>query len=144
MLHKADTSHLFSGRLFYSKKERTKEKVKNREKYVSYLSYQSIHQSIFINIQDIPQEDIMTPFSRYEQETIISFNAGEQTATVYTRDKAVMRKLDGLVKTFPAVYKLTGQTEHDKTYSICPNRTSVTVSRGILARSRENRQGNRW
>ena len=27
---------------------------------------------------------------RYEQETIVSYNAGEQTATIYTRDKAVM------------------------------------------------------
>ena len=29
--------------------------------------------------------------------TTINFNAGEQTATVYTRDKGVMRKLDALV-----------------------------------------------
>lgn len=28
---------------------------------------------------------------RYEQETIVNYNAGEQTVTVYTRDKAVMR-----------------------------------------------------
>ncbi|MEY8522131.1 hypothetical protein AALA90_03800 [Lachnospiraceae bacterium 38-10] len=27
--------------------------------------------------------------SRYEQETIVNYNAGEQTATVYTRDKTV-------------------------------------------------------
>ncbi len=32
--------------------------------------------------------------SRYEQESILNYNAGEQTATLYTRDKAVMRKLD--------------------------------------------------
>ena len=38
--------------------------------------------------------------SRYEQETIVSYNAGEQTATIYTRDKAVMRKLDTLVADF--------------------------------------------
>ena len=30
--------------------------------------------------------------SRYEQETIANYNAGEQTAILYTRDKAVMRK----------------------------------------------------
>ena len=36
-------------------------------------------------------------FSRYEQETIINFNAGEETATLYTRDKAIMRKVDALV-----------------------------------------------
>ena len=35
--------------------------------------------------------------TRLEQETIINFNAGEQTATLYTRDPAVMRKVDALV-----------------------------------------------
>ena len=39
--------------------------------------------------------------SRYEQETIVNYNAGEQTATLYTRDKAVMRKLDTLVADYP-------------------------------------------
>ena len=47
--------------------------------------------------------------SRYEQESILNYNAGEQTATLYTRDKAVMRKLDTLVADFPDIYKLTGQ-----------------------------------
>ena len=50
--------------------------------------------------------------SRYEQETIVSYNAGEQTATIYTRDKAVMRKLDTLVADFPATYKLMKQDEY--------------------------------
>ena len=53
--------------------------------------------------------------SRYEQETIVSYNAGEQTATIYTRDKAVMRKLDTLVADFPATYKLMKQDEVSKT-----------------------------
>ena len=47
--------------------------------------------------------------SRYEQETIVNYNAGEKTATLYTRDKAVMRKLDTLVADFPDTYKLTKQ-----------------------------------
>ena len=79
----------------------------------------------------------MTPFSRYEQETIISFNAGEQIATVYTRDKAVMRKLDGFVKAFPAVYKLTGQTEYDKTYSMPKSHISYRKPRNISEEQRE-------
>lgn len=58
----------------------------------------------------------MTPLSRYEQETIINYNAGEQMATVYTRDKAVMRKLDRLVAEFPDIYKMTGDSGIDKTY----------------------------
>ena len=55
--------------------------------------------------------------SRYEQESILNYNAGEQTATLYTRDKAVMRKLDTLVADYPDTYKLTGQDEVSKTYS---------------------------
>ena len=47
--------------------------------------------------------------SRYEQETIVNYNAGEQTATLYTRDKAVMRKLDTLVADFPNIYKMIKQ-----------------------------------
>ena len=50
----------------------------------------------------------MGSLSKYEQETVINFNAGEQIATVYTRDKAVMRKFDALVIAFPEVYKLVG------------------------------------
>ena len=56
--------------------------------------------------------------SRYEQESILNYNAGEQTATLYTRGKAVMRKLDTLVADFPDTYKLTGQDEVSKTYSL--------------------------
>lgn len=79
----------------------------------------------------------MTPLTRYEQETIISFNAGEQTATVYTRDKIVMRKLDGLVNAFPAVYKITGQTKHDKTYSMPKSYISYRKPRNISEVQRE-------
>ena len=35
--------------------------------------------------------------SKYEQETIINFNVAESDAVVFTRDKAVIRKLDSLV-----------------------------------------------
>ena len=50
--------------------------------------------------------------SRYEQETIINFNAGEEMATVYTRDPAVMRRLDALVIEFPDVYRLVSVRRH--------------------------------
>lgn len=73
----------------------------------------------------------MTQFTRYEQETIISFNVGEQSATVYTRDKAVMRKLDKLVEDFSVVYKLIEQTEHDKTYSMPKSHISYRKPRKI-------------
>ena len=56
--------------------------------------------------------------SRYEQETIINYNAAEQTATVYTKDKTVMRRLDALVIEYPEHYRLIGETDIDKTYKM--------------------------
>ena len=56
--------------------------------------------------------------SRLEQETIINFNAGERTATIYTRDKAVMRRLDALVGAFPEIYRCTGKTDIDREYEL--------------------------
>ncbi len=66
----------------------------------------------------------MTPLTKYEMETIVNYNAGEQTATIYTRDKTVMRKLNKLVADYPEVYKLIEHDEVSKTYS-CP-KTYVT------------------
>ena len=34
--------------------------------------------------------------TKYEQETIINFNAGEKNATVFTMDSTVIRQLDTL------------------------------------------------
>lgn len=57
--------------------------------------------------------------SRYEQETIVNYNAGGLIATIYTRDRAVMRKLDALATDYPDIYKQRGHDEVSKTYS-CP------------------------
>ncbi len=55
---------------------------------------------------------------RYEQETIINFNAQDQIATLYTRDPAVMRKVDALVIDYPDTFKCIGETDIDKTYEM--------------------------
>ena len=55
---------------------------------------------------------------RYEQETIINYNAGEKMATVYTRDPAVMRRIDTLVIEYPDIFKCIGETDIDKTYEM--------------------------
>ena len=75
--------------------------------------------------------------SRYEQETIVNYNAGEQTATVYTRDKAVMRKLDTLVADFPDTYKLMNKDEVSKTYSFPKSYISYRKPRTISKEQRE-------
>lgn len=56
--------------------------------------------------------------TREKQETIINFNAADQTGTAYTRDKSVMRRLDALVIDFPDHYRLIGETDIDKTYEM--------------------------
>ena len=75
--------------------------------------------------------------SRYEQETIVNYNAGEQTATLYTRDKAVMRKLDTLVADYPDTYKLTGQGDISKTYSFPKSYVSYRKPRAVSTEQRE-------
>ena len=75
--------------------------------------------------------------SRYEQETIVNYNAGEKTATLYTRDKAVMRKLDTLVADFPDTYKLTEQDEVSKTYSFPKSHVSYRKPRTVSTEQRE-------
>ena len=75
--------------------------------------------------------------SRYEQETIINYNAAEQTATVYTRDKTVMRRLDALVIEYPDHYRLIGETDIDKTYEMPKSFVSYRKPRRLSDEQRE-------
>lgn len=75
--------------------------------------------------------------TRYEQETIVNYNAGEQGATLYTRDKAVMRKLDALVAGFPDIYRQTGQDEVSKTYFFPKTYVSYRKPRAVGREQRE-------
>ena len=58
--------------------------------------------------QSVRQKGEDMKLCRYEQETIINYNAGEKTATVYTRDPAVMRRIDALVIDICFTYALEG------------------------------------
>ena len=61
----------------------------------------------------------------------------ELTATLYTRDKAVMRKLDTPVADFPDIYKLTAQDEVSKTYSFPKSYVSYRKPRAVSTEPRE-------
>ena len=78
--------------------------------------------------------------TRYEQETIVNFNAEEPDAIVYTRDKAVMRQLDALVTEFPEVYRCIGETDIDKTYSMPKQYVSYRKPRRISVKVKEQRR----
>lgn len=78
--------------------------------------------------------------SLYEQETVINYNREDKNATVYTRDPAVMRKLDQLVISFPEVYKCIGETDIDKTYEMPKSAITYRKPRRL---SEEQRQAAR-
>ena len=80
---------------------------------------------------------IMTNLTKYEMETVVNYNAGEQTATVYTRDKSVMRRLDRLVEDYPDSYKLLNQTDIDKTYSMPKSYVTYRKPRMLSDKHRE-------
>ena len=80
---------------------------------------------------------IMENLIKYEMETVVNYNVGEQTATVYTRDKSVMRKLDRLVADYPESYKLLSQTEIDKTYSMPKSYITYRKPRTVSNEQRE-------
>ena len=75
--------------------------------------------------------------TRYEQETIINFNAEDKMATLYTRDPAVMRKVDALVIDYPDTFKCIGETDIDKTYEMPKSVVTYRKPRRISEERRE-------
>ena len=75
--------------------------------------------------------------TKYEQETVINYNAGEQMATVYTADKAVMRKIDALVTEYPEIYRVVSETDVSKEYSMPKSYVSYRKPRKISEEQRE-------
>ena len=60
----------------------------------------------------------MGDYLRSELETVINFNDEDATATVYTRQRPMIRKLDSLCEKFPEAYKVLRRTELDATYEM--------------------------
>lgn len=51
--------------------------------------------------------------SKHEQEVVINFNAGEDTADFYTADPVWMRKLDKMVKQNPEQFSILREEMHE-------------------------------
>jgi len=75
--------------------------------------------------------------TRYEQETIVNFNAQDQMATLYTRDPAIMRKVDALVIEYPDTFKCIGETDIDKTYEMPKSVITYRKPRRLSEEQRE-------
>jgi len=76
--------------------------------------------------------------SREEQETIITFNAKDKNATLYTRDPTVMREVDSLVIGYPDVFKCVAESDIDKTYEMPKNAVSYRKPRRLSEEQRED------
>ena len=75
--------------------------------------------------------------SRYEQETVINFNAGEKMATVYTADPAVIRNLDSLVIEYPDTFKRIKEDDISKTYEMPKSAVTYRKPRRMSEEQRE-------
>ncbi len=75
--------------------------------------------------------------TREEQETIINFSAADKIATLYTRDPAVMRKVDALVTDYPDTFKCIGETDIDKTYEMPKSVVTYRKPRNLSKEQRE-------
>ena len=75
--------------------------------------------------------------TREEQETIITFNAKDKNATIYTRDPTVMREVDSLVIRYPDVFKCVAMSDIDKTYEMPKTAVSYRKPRRLSENQRE-------
>ena len=55
-----------------------------------------------------------TSLSRYEQETLINFNEGEDTCSVYTHNRSLRRRLEQLAQEHPEKCRLLQVTHWDQ------------------------------
>ena len=80
--------------------------------------------------------------SRYEQETIISFNEEEQTASVYTHNRALRNRLQKLAQERPTECRLldTGSGGRAADYSIPTGWVRVRPTRILSEAEREQRR----
>ena len=52
----------------------------------------------------------MSDLTAYEKETIINYNAAEKTASIYTHDRSLIRKLMAIADTRDDIIKEDGTT----------------------------------
>lgn len=75
--------------------------------------------------------------TQYETETNINYNDEEKIATVYTENKALIRKMDRLLLEYADQIQLTIENEDGKGYSIPKKWVKIRPPKKM---SEENRQ----
>lgn len=80
--------------------------------------------------------------SNYEKETIINFNEMEKTASVYTYNNKLIKKLKECCKKFPNEYKLI---EHNKQwgsykFEVPKKRVTINIPKATRILTEEEKQ----
>lgn len=67
----------------------------------------------------INREEVSMGFLKIEQETLISFNAAEDMAELYTADPVMIRRMDKIVEKNPEQFKCRfGRKEENKRWKV--------------------------
>ena len=74
--------------------------------------------------------------TRYEMETIINYNQAEKTASIYTCDRSLMRKLDKLCSESEEI-TVEKEDEFSKTYILPKKWVKVRKTRQLSEEERE-------
>ena len=77
-----------------------------------------------------------TGLTKYEKETIITFNQDESFASIYTCDEAFIRKLDNLVKKDTRI-TMESEDEHSKTYIVSKKAIKVRLPKVLSEEKRK-------
>lgn len=66
--------------------------------------------------------------TKYERETIVNFNEGEQEASIYTYNSVLKRRLSEFSRKYPQLCHMEKQTEEGSvTYAIDKSRLSIRL-----------------
>lgn len=83
----------------------------------------------------------MYKYTKYEQETIINYNQGEEEASIYTYDPALKRKLDKACIKYPDAFALESSDKWGaKSYITSKKYISVKMPRTQTAEQREKQK----
>lgn len=73
--------------------------------------------------------------SRYEQETVITYNNEEKTANIWTCDKALINKLNKLIEKDTAITEIK-RNEYSRTYNLPKRYLSIKIPRQLSEEQR--------
>lgn len=76
--------------------------------------------------------------SRYEQETVITFNNESKIATVYTHNSRLIKNIGDNCNKYPDLFKLISEDEFSKIFEVPKRLVSIKKPRILSEKQRED------